>query len=153
MSAIIFWIIIAAVAIIIDIVTSNFLFVWFSVGAIVAMIGSFIGLSFGVQVIIFLVISLITVSLGYPWAKKKFKNSVKRTPLMEEKYIGRIMKAEEDILERAKVKVDGIYWTVVNTGEEIKVGENFQIIGIDGIVLRGLSIKPLSNKGIYMFLK
>ncbi len=135
MNAIIFWIIIAAVAIIIDIVTSNFLFVWFSVGAIVAMIGSFIGLSFGVQVIIFLVISLITVSLGYPWAKKKFKNSVKRTPLMEEKYIGRVMKAEEDILERAKVKVDGIYWTVVNTGDEIKVGENFQIIGIDGIKL------------------
>ena len=135
MESIIFWIIIAAVAIIIDIATSNFLFVWFAVGAIVAMLGSFIGLTFGIQIIIFLVISLITVSLGYPWAKKKFKNSTVRTPLMEEKYIGRVMKAEENILDRAKVKVDGIYWTVVNTGEEINSGDNFKIIGIDGIKL------------------
>lgn len=135
MSAIILWIIIAAVAIIIDIATSNFLFAWFTIGAIAAMIADFFGISFGVQVIIFLVINLITVSLGYPWAKKKFKKSVKRTPLMEETYIGRIMKAEEDIIEKAKVKVDGIYWTVLNTGEEIKSGENFKIIGIEGIKL------------------
>ena len=135
MSAVIFWIIIAAVAIIIDIVTSNFLFAWFTIGAIAAMIADFLGISFGVQVIIFLVINLITVSLGYPWVKKKFKKSVKRTPLMEETYIGRIMKAEEDIIEKARVKVDGIYWTVLNTGEEIKAGENFKIIGIEGIKL------------------
>ena len=135
MGAIIFWIIIAVVVIAIDIVTSNFLFVWFAVGAIAAMIANFVGISFSVQIIIFLVISLITVSLGYPWAKKKFKNSVKRTPLMEETYIGRILKAEDDIIERAKVKVDGIYWTVRNTGEEIKAGDSFKIIGIEGIKL------------------
>lgn len=135
MSAVIFWIIIAAVAIIIDIVTSNFLFAWVTIGAIAAMIADFLGISFGVQVIIFLVINLITVLLGYPWIKKKFKKSVKRTPLMEETYIGRIMKAEEDIIEKARVKVDGIYWTVLNTGEEIKAGENFKIIGIEGIKL------------------
>ncbi len=135
MSAVIFWIIIAAVSIIIDIVTSNFLFAWFTIGAIAAMIADFLGISFGVQAIIFLVINLITVSLGYPWIKKKFKKSVKRTPLMEETYIGRIMKAEEDIIEKARVKVDGIYWTVLNTGDEIKAGENFKIIGIEGIKL------------------
>ena len=128
-------IIIAAIAIIIDIATSNFLFAWFTIGAIAAMIADLFGISFGVQVIIFLVINLITVSLGYPWAKKKFKKSVKRTPLMEETYIGRVMKAEEDIIEKAKVKVDGIYWTVLNKGEEIKRGENFEIIGIEGIKL------------------
>ena len=135
MSAVIIWIIIAAVAIIIDIATSNFLFAWFTIGAIAAMIADLFGISFGIQVIIFLVINLITVSLGYPWAKKKFKKSVKRTPLMEETYIGRVMKAEEDIIEKAKVKVDGIYWTVLNKGEEIKTGENFKIIGIEGIKL------------------
>lgn len=135
MSAVIIWIIIAAIAIIIDIATSNFLFAWFTIGAIAAMIADLFGISFGVQVIIFLVINLITVSLGYPWAKKKFKKSVKRTPLMEETYIGRVMKAEEDIIEKAKVKVDEIYWTVLNKGEEIKRGENFEIIGIEGIKL------------------
>lgn len=135
MGIVILWIIIAAVAILIDIATSSFLFVWFTVGAIAAMIAEMLGVSFGVQVIIFLVVNLVTVSLGYPWAKKKFKTSVKRTPLMEETYIGRVMKAEENIGQRAKVKVDGIYWTVQNSGEEIKAGDNFKIIGIDGIKL------------------
>ena len=135
MNAIIFWIIIAAIAIAIDIATSNFLFVWFTAGAIAAMIADFLGVSFGYQITIFLVVNLITISIGYPWAKKKFKKSVKRTPLMEETYIGRVMKAEEDITERAKVKVDGIYWTMQNTGEEIKAGDNFKIIGIEGIKL------------------
>ena len=135
MGIVILWIIIAAVAILIDIATSSFLFVWFTVGAIAAMIAEVLGVSFGIQVIIFLVVNLITVSLGYPWAKKKFKTSVKRTPLMEETYIGRVMKAEENIGQRAKVKVDGIYWTVQNSGEEIKAGDNFKIIGIDGIKL------------------
>lgn len=135
MSAIIFWIIIAGIAIAIDIATSNFLFAWFVVGSVTAMVADFIGISFGVQIIIFLVINLITIAIGYPWAKKKFKKSVKRLPLMEETYIGRIMKAEEDIVDRARVKVDGIYWTVQNTGEEIKSGENFKIIGIEGIKL------------------
>ena len=135
MSAIIFWIIIAGIAIAIDIATSNFLFVWFVVGSVTAMVADFIGISFGVQIIIFLVINLITIAIGYPWAKKKFKKSVERLPLMEETYTGRIMKAEEDIVDRARVKVDGIYWTFQNTREEIKSGESFKIIGIEGIKL------------------
>lgn len=135
MGAVMFWIIVAAVVITIDIITSNFLFVWFAVGALAAMIGELLGLSFGIQVVIFLVINLITVALGYPWAKKNFKKSIERTPLMEETYIGRVMEAEEDIKDKAKVKVGGIYWTVVNCGDEIKKGEYFKIIGIDGIKL------------------
>lgn len=135
MNAVFFWIIIAVIAVVVDIATSNFLFVLFTVGAIAAMIANFIGISFSVQVIIFLVINLITVLIGYPWIKKKFKKSVKRTPLMEETYIGRVMKAEDDIVERARVKVDGIYWTAQNTGEEIKAGDSFKIIGIEGIKL------------------
>ena len=135
MSAVIFWIIVAAVVIAIDMVTSNFLFAWFAVGAFVAMIADLLGVTFGVQVVLFLVVNLITVSVGYPWAKRKFKEGVKRTPLMEENYIGRVMKAEEDIVDRAKIKGDGIYWTVQNLGEVIKKDESFKITGIEGIKL------------------
>lgn len=135
MSAVIFWIIVAAVVIAIDMVTSNFLFAWFAVGAFVGMIADLLGVTFGVQVVLFLVVNLITVSVGYPWAKRKFKEGVKRTPLMEENYIGRVMKAEEEIVDRAKIKVDGIYWTVQNSGEVIKKDESFKITGIEGIKL------------------
>ncbi|MBQ6820241.1 MAG: NfeD family protein [Clostridium sp.] len=135
MGMVIIWIIIAIIAIGIDILTSNFLFVWFTSGAVVAMISTLFGVSVGYQIVIFLVVNLITISIGYPWVKKKFKKVVERTPLMEENYIGRVMKAEENIENRVRIKVDGVFWTAQNIGDEIKVGEKFKILGIDGIKL------------------
>ena len=136
METAILWIIIGIVVIILDVITSSFLFVWFSVGALAAMIASLMGASFGIQIIIFLVVSIITISIGYPWARKKFKSTITRTPLMEEEYIGKILKAEEDIEEIGKAKLGGVYWRVINKGKAIKKGENFKIIEFEGNKLR-----------------
>ncbi|MBB6624841.1 NfeD family protein [Clostridium gasigenes] len=136
MGSTIFWIILGIVVFILDIATSSFLFIWFSIGAFVAMIASLMGASIGVQIILFLAISIITISIGYPWARKKFKSSVQRLPLMEEHYIGKVLKAEEDIEERGKAKLGGVYWAVLNKGETIKKGESFRIVEFEGNKLR-----------------
>lgn len=136
METAILWIIIGIVVIILDVITSSFLFVWFSVGALAAMIASLMGASFGIQIIIFLVVSIITISIGYPWARKKFKSTITRTPLMEEEYIGKVLKAEEDIEEIGKAKLGGVYWRVINKGKAIKKGESFKIIEFEGNKLR-----------------
>ncbi|AYE33288.1 NfeD family protein [Clostridium septicum] len=132
MLSIIFWIVVAVIVTVLDILTSSFLFVWFAVGGFAAMVASMLGATWWLQVMVFLIVSIITISIGYPWAKKKFKASIKHTPLMEETYIGRVMKAESDILQKARVKVNGIYWTVQNQGDIIKKDSNFRIVGIEG---------------------
>ncbi|MEN8434799.1 NfeD family protein [Clostridium septicum] len=132
MLSIIFWIVVAVIVTVLDILTSSFLFVWFAVGGFAAMVASMLGATWWLQVMVFLIVSIITISIGYPWAKKKFKASIKHTPLMEETYIGRVMKAESDILQKARVKVDGIYWTVQNQGDIIKKDSNFRIVSIEG---------------------
>lgn len=128
----IFWLIVSIAAILIDIFTSAFLFVWFALGGIVAIISDLMGYGILVQVALFGVVSLISIAIGYPWAKKKFKNSIKRTPLMEETYIGKQFIAEEDIEKQTRIKVEGIYWTGYNKGKLIKKGDRFKITGIDG---------------------
>lgn len=128
----IFWIILGIIVFVLDIATSSFLFMWFAIGAFVAMVAALLGASIGVQIIIFLSISIVTISIGYPWARKKFKDSVKRTPLMEETYIGKVLKAEEDIEERGKAKLGGVYWAVLNKGKIIKKGESFKIVRFEG---------------------
>ena len=128
----IFWIILGIIVFVLDIATSSFLFIWFSLGAFAAMIAALLGSSIGVQIIIFLSISIVTISIGYPWARKKFKESVKRTPLMEETYIGKVLKAEEDIEERGNAKLGGVYWAVLNKGKTIKKGESFKIVRFEG---------------------
>lgn len=132
----IFWIILGVVVFVLDIATSSFLFIWFSIGAFAAMIASLMGASLGIQIIIFLAVSIVTISIGYPWARKKFKSSVTRVPLMEENYIGKVLRAEEDIEERGQAKLGGIYWVVLNKGETIKKGESFKIVEFEGNKLR-----------------
>ncbi|AWK51196.1 nodulation efficiency protein D [Clostridium beijerinckii] len=136
MGGAIFWLIIAIFAFAIDILTSNFCFMLFSIGAIVAAICGALGIPFMTQIIIFSIISIISLSIGYPWLKKKYKNMHKNTPLMEETYIGKIIESEKQIISKAQVKVNGEYWTVINEGDVINVGEKFIITGIQGIKLK-----------------
>jgi membrane protein implicated in regulation of membrane protease activity len=136
MGSAVFWLIIAICAFAIDILTSNFCFMLFSIGAVVAAICGALGLPFIMQVIIFAIISIISLAIGYPWLKKKYKNMNKNTPLMEETYIGKVMESEKEIVSKAQVKVNGEYWTVINEGDVINAGEKFIITGIQGIKLK-----------------
>ena len=128
----IFWIIVAIVMIVLDLATSAFLFCWIGFAAIISAILNLFSLSFFIQVVIFGVVSLILILVGYPLVKKKFKTNINSLPLMEENYIGMIFEAEEKIESTAQIKVSGIYWVVVNEGEVIEKGDKFIIKGIQG---------------------
>ncbi|MDD6796643.1 MAG: NfeD family protein [Clostridiaceae bacterium] len=139
MDFLVLWIVVTIVAIVVDIATSSFLFVWFGLGGIAAIIAEVCGISEIWQVAIFIGVSLLATAIGYPWAKKKFKK-IKRTPLMEEDYIGKEFVAKEQIKETAQIKVGGIYWTGKNEGNVINKGEKFKIVSIDGnkFIIKGL---------------
>lgn len=132
MLPVIMWIVIAITVVLIDAATGSFLFCWFAVGALGAMVAALFGATLGVQIILFFVLSIVTVLLGYPWAKKKFKDTIQHTPLMEEKYIGMVIVADEDIQGKARIKLDGCYWTVDSGFEKILKGERFKIKEIVG---------------------
>lgn len=138
--AIILWLVIGVGVILLDIGTSLFLFVWFAIGSVVAIIAALVGLSFAWQLILFGISSIIAISIGYPWSRKKFKNTVNRTKLMEEEYIGKTFIASEDIDYIYRFKVSGIYWTGENKGEKILKGQKFQVVGIEGnkLVIEGI---------------
>lgn len=129
---ILLWIVIGAVAILIDIFTSSFLFIWFTVGSIVALIISGLGYAFSVQFIAFIFTSVILLVIGYPIVKNTIKKSVPKTLPMGENYVNRIITIEKDVKEEELIKIDGIYWTVINKGELIKKGEKAKIIALDG---------------------
>ena len=132
MIEVIIWILVAIFLVVIDIITSSFIFMWFSLGALVAIILSLLNFTVLYQIIAFLIIGVVTISIGYPWAKKKFKTDVKQVPTMEETYIGKTMTAEEDMGETSLINVSGIYWTAYNKGRVIKKGEEYTITGIEG---------------------
>lgn len=131
-NSLILWIVVGVVAIGIDIATSAFLFVWFTLGSIAAGIAQIFGYSFIVQLIIFIVVSGMLIVLVYPIVKKSIKKSVKPTLTREKTYIGKIVVADEDVIEKRSIKVDGVYWNVIEEGEVLQKGDKAEIVGIEG---------------------
>ena len=64
MFEIIIWLLIAFLVIVIDIVTSSFIFMWFSIGAIAAIVLSLLGLAMKIQILAFLIIGIAMVCVG-----------------------------------------------------------------------------------------
>ncbi|MCB2362443.1 NfeD family protein [Clostridium estertheticum] len=128
----VFWIVVAVAALAIDITTSSFMFVWFAVGAVGAILSIGLGAPIIVQIIVFVAISGVVMSIGYPIVKKTIKKTVKKTLTMEEGYIGQEFTITKDIDEKGNIKFQGIYWTVKNVGEPLKKGDLVQVTGIEG---------------------
>lgn len=126
------WIAIGVIALVADVITSTFLFVWFTIGSIAAIIAQILGHPLSVQIIAFTSVSALFMAVGYPLVKQTIKKTVKKTETMEEGYIGRTFIVDDDVLDRAMIKFDGIYWTVKNEGDEIKKGDTVEITGIEG---------------------
>lgn len=130
--ALILWVIVAAVALAIDVITSSFFFIWFTIGGIVAIVLSMFDVPFLIQVITFIAVSASLMAVGYPIVKRTIKKTVPITPTMEENYIGQEFVAEKDIERKATIKFGGIYWTVKNDGDFIDKGDVVKIVGIEG---------------------
>jgi Membrane protein implicated in regulation of membrane protease activity len=128
----ILWIIVGVVALGVDIATSAFIFIWFTVGSIAAIIAQILDYSFGVQLIVFIIVSGICTAVGYPIVKKTIKKSVKAIPTREKTYIGKQITVDDDIIEKGSVKVDGVYWSVIKEGDMIQKGDKVEIVGIEG---------------------
>jgi membrane protein implicated in regulation of membrane protease activity len=129
---IILWIVISAAALIVDIATSNIFFISFTLGGICALFAGMQNLTFSMQVFIFALISGISLSIVYPLITKKLKKSIPKILNMEQSYIGRRFTVEQDMTDKASIKIDGIYWTIRNTGIPLKTGDKAEIIGIEG---------------------
>ena len=126
------WLTIAIVTLLLDIITSSFLFVWFTIGGMAALIAKTLNYSVQTQSVVFVSVSVVFMAVGYPLVKKTIKKTVPRTATMEEGYIGRVIIVDEDVVEKAMVKIDGIYWTIKNQGTLIKKGDKVKITGIEG---------------------
>jgi len=128
----IFWVLVALGALAIDITTSSFMFIWFAIGAVAAIIAIGLNASVVVQVISFVAVSAMVMAVGYPIVKRTIKKTVTKTLTMEEGYIGKEFIITKDIDVKANIKFQGIYWTVKNVGEPLKKGDSVQVTGIEG---------------------
>ncbi len=84
------------------------------------------------QIIVFVLISILCMVLGYPMVKKIIKKQENSILSIEKNYIGEIFIADKDIKDEGVLKFQGVYWRVTNSGDYIKKGDKVKIISVKG---------------------
>lgn len=127
MNILIFWVAVAAITLVLDIIINSFIFVWFTVGGIAAIIALILKLPFSHQLICFVVVSGTTIYANYAFKGKNFKEIKKEN---FEKIYNFVITVDLDMIEKAYVEIDGAGWRVKNIGEQIKEGDKVIVVGV-----------------------
>lgn len=133
-----FWLILFVVLLIIEIFTMGLTTIWFAGGALVALILAFVGFTLPVQIIAFLLVSVLLVVLTRPIAVKYFNREREKTNA--ESLIGQkavVIEQIDTLHGQGRVEVNGMEWSAKTDEikEIIEVGEVVMIEGIQGVKL------------------
>lgn len=134
----IYWLAIFVILLIIEIVTMGLTTIWFAGGALAAMAAGLIGFGTGIQILVFLVVSVLLLVLTRPIAVKYFNQERQKTNA--ESLIGQQALVLEDIdtLQAAGlVEVRGQEWSAKTDEPNGKIAKNKVVVieGIQGVKL------------------
>lgn len=134
----ILWLVILVVLVVIELLTMGLTTIWFAGGALAAALISIVGTPIVLQVIVFLVVSIILLFSTRPIAVKYFNKDRIRTNT--ESLIGRqaIVISEINNIEGVgQVNTGGMEWSARSSYNNIviPVGAVVVILGIDGVKL------------------
>jgi len=135
------WLGIVAACVIIEASTMGLTTIWFAIGALVAWLVHLTGLGIEIQIVSFLLVSILCLVLTRPIVVDKLKTG--RTKTNADSLIGEYVKVESTIdnnNNQGAVNVRGQMWTARSSDDEIiEKGEQVvikEIIGVKLIVKR-----------------
>ena len=134
----ILWIGVLVAAIVIETMTMGLTSIWFSGGALAAMIVELLKGSISIQVIVFLIISLILLFYTRPIAVKHFNQKREKTNL--DTVIGRTAVVSipiHNLKETGQVMLEGKEWTARSTdsSKQIEKDALVKVVAIRGVKL------------------
>ena len=130
------WLIVMAVMVVVEISAPGLVSIWFAAGALAAYVASLLGAGTAVQVMIFVLVSVVLLLLTRPLAKKFVNERAAKTN--KDTIPGRAAIVTEEVNNLAAtghVMIDGLPWTArtENEAEIIPVGEEVVVERIEGV--------------------
>jgi len=139
-SAPIIWLILIVVLIVAEVATYQLVAVWFALGAVASLLGA----SGTVQLITFVVVSLLSLIASRPLVKKI--QSAPKEKTNADRIIGQTAVVIHPISseQRGRVEIEGQDWSAaaVNKEESFATGQKVQIVRIEGVTVY---VKALEN--------
>ena len=142
----IIWLSLFVIMLIVEALSTELVSIWFSFGALIALVVSFIpNVPWWVEVIIFMVISIATLLAMRPVLKRYFKTNVVKTNV--DSYTGKRGYVIEDIeyLRPGAVKIGDVSWTAIPVNKDEKILEN-EIIEVVSVSGNKLIVRKVDNK-------
>lgn len=132
------WLLLAAILIVIELISLGLTTIWFAGGAFVAAIAAIAGASLPIQIVLFLVVSIVLLLVTRPLAVKHLDNNTEKTN--SEGLIGQtalVLQEINNLKETGQAKINGMEWTAraKNNEEVISVGEAVTVVEIQGVKL------------------
>ena len=132
----IIWVAAIIVFIVIEIFTQGLTSIWFAGGALGGCVAAMAGAGPLVQVIVFIIVSIILIIATRPFKKRMLDKKIQKTNV--ETVIGQTALVEEEIKpgQHGRVRLDGKIWTAKCVGEEeIPAGQQVTVTDIQGVTL------------------
>lgn len=146
----IFWLVLLIIAIVIEVLTMGLTSIWFAGGALVAILATMLGAPMWLQIVLFLVVSLLLLFFTRPIAVKYFNKDRVRTNV--ESLVGRqaIVTSEIDNLQGiGQITVGSQEWSARSEDDRqrLPVGSVVIVVAINGVKLIVRPDKTMQDKG------
>lgn len=146
----ILWIVLGVVLVIAEIFTLGFVLFWFGVGALAAALIGWLGFGFGLQFLIFAIVSIVLTAMSRTIFARYFahdeENGLKTGIDSLPGKIGTVTIASKGALQEGAVKVFGSVWTAfpIDDSAPLVEGEKVEVVRVQGssIYVRGTKELP-----------
>lgn len=128
-----YWLIIFVIALVVEIATMGLTSIWFAGGALAAWIFAKIGFGLTVQIVVFVVASLLLLIITRPIAVKFF--NVERQKTNAESLIGEcavVIEEVDTIKAQGRVEIHGMEWSAKTDEPDGKIAAG-KVVVVDGI--------------------
>ncbi len=131
----IYWLVAGAVLLLVEIITLGLTTIWFAGGAFVAFAAGLIHAPLWVQIVLFLVVSIILLLFTRPIVEKHLNTS--RTKTNVDSLVGKYGKVYEEIdnfNQTGKVMLDGMEWMArsIEADQKIPLGVKVEVKEVKG---------------------
>ena len=132
------WLILMVLCIVFEIATVGLVSIWFAGGALIACFLAMFNVHIVIQVIVFVVVSILLLIVTKPMAKKWINKD--RIKTNYEGIIGKVVRVTErvdNINETGTALINGQEWTARSKSDNITLeqGEVAQVVNISGVKL------------------
>ena len=142
----IIWLALFVIMLVIEGAGPGLVSIWFSFGALIALLVSFIpGVAWWIELIVFIVVSVATLLALRPVVRRFYKRNNIRTNV--DSFVGKRGYVIEDItlLKPGAIKIGDVSWTAIPIDKNAKILENevIEVVAING---NKLVVKKVEDK-------